>query len=98
MDTINMTISLPPHHTDRFRESLAEFPVTQKHTSVDNWHRCLDELRFISLALPRACGLLSQIKEALRHVKGKRVTLTHGVYEALASFQWLAEDMALRPT
>ena len=38
------------------------------------------------------------MQEALRHVNGKRVTLTRGVQEALADFQWLAEDMASRPT
>ena len=38
------------------------------------------------------------MQEALRHVNGKRVTLTQGVHEALADFQWLAEDMASRPT
>ena len=37
------------------------------------------------------------MKEALRHVNGKRVTLTGGVHEALADFQWLAKDMASRP-
>ena len=52
----------------------------------------------MSLALPESRGLFSQMQEALRHVNGKRVTLTRGVHEALADFQWLAEDMASRPT
>ena len=38
------------------------------------------------------------MQEALRHVNGKRVTLTRGVHEALADFQWLAKDMDSRPT
>ena len=52
----------------------------------------------MSLALPGSCGLFSQMQESLRHVNGKRVTLTLGVHEALADFQWLAKDMVSRPT
>ena len=50
------------------------------------------------LALPGSRGLFSQMQEALRHVNGKRVMLAQVVHEALADFQWLAEDMASRPT
>ena len=50
------------------------------------------------LALPGSRGLFSQMQEALRHVNDKRVTLTWGVNEALADFQWLAKDMDSRPT
>ena len=52
----------------------------------------------MSLALPGSRGFCSQIQEALRHVSGKQVTLTWGVHETLADFQWLAEDMASRST
>ena len=38
------------------------------------------------------------MQEALRHVNRKRFTLTRGVHEALAGFQWLAKDMASLPT
>ena len=50
------------------------------------------------LALPGSCGLFSQMQDALRHVNGKQVTLTRGVHEALADFQWLADDMVSRFT
>ena len=93
-----MTISLPPHRADCFRGILADIPTTQKRISVDKWHRCLGELCSMSLALPGSRGLFGQMKEAIRHVNGKRDTLTRGVHEALADFQWLAEDMASRPT
>ena len=72
--------------------------ATQKRISVDKWHRCLGELRSMSLALPGSRGLFIQMQEALRHVNGKRVMLTRDLHEALADFQWLAEDMASRPT
>ena len=84
--TINMTISLPPHHADHFRYILADIPATQKRISVNKWHRCLGKLCSMLLALPGSRGLFSQMKEALRHIKGKRVTLTRGVHEALAGF------------
>ena len=93
-----MTISLPPHHADRFWDILAEIPATQNRISVDKWHRCLGELRSMLLTLPGSHGFFSQMQEDLRHVNGKRVTLTWGVHEALADFQWLAEDMASCPT
>ena len=52
----------------------------------------------MELALPGARGVLSQMQEALCHVKGKRVTISTGVHEALEDFKWLAEDVANRPT
>ena len=52
----------------------------------------------MALALPEAKGLFGQMQEALCHVKGKRVTLSPGVHEALDDFKWLAEDVAKRPT
>ena len=50
------------------------------------------------LSLPGARALFSQIQEALCHVKGKRVTLSTDVHEALEDFKGLAEDVANRPT
>ena len=52
----------------------------------------------MALALPGAWGLFSQMQEALCHVKGKRVTLSPGVHDALDDFKWLAEDVAKQPT
>ena len=52
----------------------------------------------MALSLPRTRGLFSQIQEALRHVKGKRVTLSLGVHDASDDFKWLADDVAKRPT
>ena len=52
----------------------------------------------MALALPGARGLFIQIQEALCHIKGKMVTLSTGVHEALGDSKWLAEDVANRPT
>ena len=65
---------------------------------MDKWHKTLGELRSMALALPGDHGLFSQMQEALCHVKGKRVTLSPGVHDALDDFKWLAEDVANRPT
>ena len=52
----------------------------------------------MALTIPGARGMFSKIQEALCHVKGKIVTLSKGVHEALADFCWLAEDVAKHPT
>ena len=52
----------------------------------------------MAIAFPGAWGLFSQMQEALCHNKGKMVTLSLGVHDALDNFKWLAEDVAKRPT
>ena len=93
-----MTIALPPHRVARLKEIVHAIPCTQRRMGVDKWHKTLGKLRSMALALPGACGLFSQIQEALCHVKGKRVTLSPGVHDALDDFKWLAEDVAKWPT
>ena len=51
IDTVTMTIQLPPHRIERLSEILSSIPVTQKRTSVRKWHKVLGELRSMSLAL-----------------------------------------------
>ena len=93
-----MTITLPPHCVARLNEIVSSIPCTQHRLGVDKWHHVLGELRSMALALPGARGVFSQMKEALCHVKGKRVTLSTGVHEALSDFKWLAEDVENFPT
>jgi len=45
IDTVNMTIHLPPHRIDRLWELLDSIPRHQKRTSVKKWHKVLGELR-----------------------------------------------------
>ena len=89
-----MMITLLPHHVARLKEIVSSIPRTQHRVGVDKWHCVLGELRSMALALPRDRGLFSQMQEALCQVKGKRVTLSTGLHEALSDFQWLAEDVA----
>ena len=98
VDSVNMTISLTPHRVAWLKEIVSSIPITQHSVGVDKWHRVLGKLRSMALALPGARRLFSQIQEALFHVKGKRVTLSTGVHEALEDLKWLAEDVAKRPT
>ena len=97
-DSVNMTIALPPHRVARLKEIVHAIPCTQRRVGVDKWHKILGELRSMALALPGARGLFSQMQEALFHVKGKRVTLSPGVHDALDDFKWLAEDVTKGPT
>ena len=71
IDTVNMTLSLPPHHDSRFKDIMAVIPTSQKRTEVDKWHRVLVDLSSIDIVLPGARCLFIQIQEALHHVEGK---------------------------
>ena len=97
-DSINMTITLPPHRVVRLKEIVSSIPRSQRRVCVDKCNRVLGELRSMAIALTGARGLFVQMKEALCHVKGKRVTMSTGVHEAMTDFLWLAEDVANFPT
>ena len=97
-DSINMTITLPPHQVVRLKEIVSSIPSSQHRVGINKWHRVLSKLRSMALALPGAKELFSQKNEALFHVKEKRVTLSTCVHESLLDLQWLAEDVENRPT
>jgi hypothetical protein len=98
IDTVSMTIHLPPHRVERLAEILASIPITQKRTSVKKWHKVLGELRSMALALPGARNLFSQMQHALTNKVKGRVNLNKGVHQALEDFRWLLSDIASRPT
>ena len=98
IDTVNMTISLPPHRVERLAEILASIPIDQKRTSVRKWHKVLGELRSMSLALPGARHLFSHMQLALSKKIKSRVNLTKGVHDSLEDFRWLLADIKSRPT
>ena len=98
VDSVNMMITLPPHHLARLKEIVSSITRTQHRVGVGKWHRVLSKLCSMVLTLPGARGLFSQLQEALCHVKGKRVTLSTGVHESLEDLKWLAEDVANHPT
>ena len=82
-----MTINLPPHLVAWIEEIVSAITRSQRRIGVEKLRRVLGELRSTEIALLGSRGLFSQMKEALCHVKGKRVTLYKGIHEALADFQ-----------
>lgn len=98
VDTVNMTIQLPPHRVDRLWEILNSIPRRQKRTSVKKWHKVLGELRSMSIALPGSRNMFGRLQNALSLQSRSRVTLNKGVHQALDDFRWLAQDLTARPT
>eukprot|EP00984_Skeletonema_dohrnii_P038959 scaffold42778_cov289-Skeletonema_dohrnii-CCMP3373.AAC.1 len=75
IDTVNMTIQLPPHRVDRLWEILDSIPRHQKRTSVKKWHKVLGELRSMSIALPGSRNMFGRLQKALSLQQKSRVTL-----------------------
>ena len=98
IDTVAMTIALPPHRVERLAQILASIPPTQKRTSVRKWHKVLGELRSMAIALPGARGLFSALQLALSRSNNHRLSLNKGVHAALDDFRWLLHDLSSRPT
>jgi hypothetical protein len=99
INTVATTISLPYRRLQRLADILAEIPLSQKRTSVKQWHQILGELRSMALAIPGAQGLFSHMQDALCHEDPKgRLALRRGVHDALHDFRLLHDDLARRPT
>jgi hypothetical protein len=98
IDTVNLTIQLPPHRVERLWEILNSIPRDQKRTSVKKWHKVLGELRSMSIALPGSRHMFGRLQNALSLKDGGRVALKKGVHQALDDFRWLAQDLEERPT
>ena len=98
IDTISMTIHLPPHRVTRLGEILASIPKSQRRLSVKKWHKILGELRSMSLALPGARNLFSTMQKALALKSKTRIALHKSVHNALEDFRWLLRNIAERPT
>jgi len=99
LDSVAMTLTLPPRRLHRLAELLADIPSTQRRLSLDRWHRLLGELRSMSLALPGARGLFSHLQSALRsRLRTTRLRLTTGFHHALDDFRWLQTNLDSRPT
>ena len=98
INTVDQTITLPPHRVARLAEILAAIPRSQKRISIRKWHKILGELRSMSLALPGARHLFSHMQQALLHQKGGRLSLKKGVHAAITDFKWILRDIESRPT
>jgi hypothetical protein len=99
INTINMTIQLPPHCVEQLAEIFASIPSTQRRTSVKKSHSILGELlRSMTLALPESRNIFSMMQHALSAKTGGRVALNKGVHDALDEFRWMHNNIASRPT
>jgi hypothetical protein len=98
IDTVDMTIALPPHRATRLLEILDSFPPSQRRTSTKRWHGALGELRLMALALPGARHIFSSMQNALSTQSKNRHALGNGVHDALANIQWMHSNISTRPT
>ena len=96
IDTISMTISLPPHRQERLLALLGKI-TKRKRASVQEWHQLLGELRSMSIAIPGSRGCFSFLQHALRP-GAKRIHITQQVRDQLLDFLHLAQDVTNRPT
>jgi hypothetical protein len=113
IDTVLMTLELPPRRQQRLSALLDSIHPSQKRLSLNSWHRLLGELRSVSIALPGARGLFSAMQAAIRtHASGRlrlmqaairthasgRLRLDKGFHDAIKDFWWLSDSMCDRPT
>jgi hypothetical protein len=98
INTLDKTISLPPHRLVRVRDILDSISRTQHRIALSKWQQVLGELRSMSLAIPVAIGLFSVLQEALKSSDGSRMRLNQHTHAFLQDFRWLVEDVSARPT
>jgi hypothetical protein len=100
IDTLAMTVELPPHQVERIFELLDSVTPGQHRISTNKWQKLVGELRSMVLAIPGGRGLFGVFQEVLKHRcdNGSRVRLTSGVHSILQDFRGLARDLARRPT
>ena len=96
IDTVAMTISLPPHRQARLLNLLGTI-TKRKRASIHEWHQLLGELRSMSLAIPGSRGCFSFLQHALRP-GAKRIIITQQIRDQLLDFLHLANDVVARPT
>jgi hypothetical protein len=100
LDTEHLTIRLTPRRRDRLRTLLhQDWPRSRQRATVQDYHKLLGELRSMTLSLPGARGLFSELQEALRHTTpDARICLTPNVHTILDDFRDLHRDLDHRPT
>jgi hypothetical protein len=98
LDTVRMTIELPPHRLDRLNEILDSLPRTKHRIALKKWHQIVGELRSMSLAVPGLRGCFSLLQEAFRHQDKHRIRLTTELHDFLDDMRYFVQDLAARPT
>jgi hypothetical protein len=64
IDTVEMTIFLPPHHVARLADILSSIPQDQRQTSAKRWHETLGKLRSMALTLLGSQNVFSSMQNA----------------------------------
>ena len=97
IDTIRSTLELPPHRIQRLHD-IFEYLRDRSRVSIKKWHKILGELRSMAIGIPGSRGLFSALQHGFRHTDRYRISLNENIRDALADFEWLARDLAHRPT
>ena len=74
---------LAPTPVNCFKEILSTIPRSQKRIGVDKWYGVLGKQCSTKITLPGNQVFSSHMKESLRHVNCKRLTLIKGVHQDL---------------
>jgi hypothetical protein len=98
LNTLDKTITLPPHRLVRVRDILDSISPTQHRVALSKWQQVLGELRSMALATPATICLFSVLQEALKSSDGSRVRLNQHTHAFLQDFRWLVEDVGAWPT
>ena len=98
IDTVNLTLHLPPRRLTRLQEVLTWLLPPYKRLPVRKWHQVLGELRSMSPALPVTWGLFSVLQAALQHTERHRVRLTPRIHDLARDFLALVHSVHDRPT
>jgi hypothetical protein len=99
IDTLALTIELPPHAVARLNEILVSIGLECSRIAVKTWQQVLGELRSMILGVPGARGLFSTLQAAFKQPADQgRLRLTPQVHDFLADFRWLARDLSRRQT
>ena len=91
VDTVSMTIHLPPHRIEHIWEILNSIPKSQQHAIMKKWHTVLGELRSTSITLPGAHNMFGCLQNAVSPKSKTRV-------EPLDDFRWIEKDLTSYPT
>jgi len=66
INTIRLTIELPPHRLERLHQLLDSIKPKQCRISTKQWHKVLGELCSMLIAIPGGKGLFSTLQEAFK--------------------------------
>ena len=97
LDTLNKTITLPPHRAARLLELFADLR-DKKRVGLQKWQKFLGELRSMVLGIPGGKGLFSGLQYGLKYADKNRVRICKYVRDYLTVFEALAHSLASRPT